>query len=139
MHGEERLRMLAIFEKGSGGGWDRSGLESRLVKRILKSAGVWPHGDLVDAEGVGRGVKKGIQAEPVTYLAKLESRKDFERDFIGIMPVMIRREALGETGWKAFQRWTRKGLMHRYGNEKVQLGIIPYGAQYGRESRSGLH
>ena len=90
------------------------GLGLSLVRRILEA------------------VKDRHKAVP--YLDTMTPNR-FENDYLGTSPALVRRSNQSSvSSWPGFGRWTRKGLVHRYGGLKVSVGEVPYGSQYGRET-----
>jgi hypothetical protein len=118
--------MRAVFEdtKRQKGGWDTdTGLGLDAVRRILQAIGVPPH-----------NLTSSKFFRPIAYLPSIKIER-FEKDFLGRRPVLVRRPlalngsyaGTGVRPWLGFGRWTRKGVVHRYGKLVVSTGEIPYG------------
>jgi len=90
---------------------------------------------LAVAQGLARDAEKHARdLAPATVAADLAAARGAAE------PVVVAgaRELLARKGphvWAAFSRWTRKGLLHRYGLTVVQTGRVVYG----RCARGGGH
>lgn len=125
--------LLSLDKKEKQGGWGNMGLNDPIIQRILEQLGA---------------VATAINGVPILSMNAIDN-KEFRRKFLSIRPLLLRQNssqsmsdektadeqaANGILGWKAFRRWTRRGLLKRYGTLPCATGQVPYGTTYARAS-----